>query len=558
MADPNFSNVTTLLHFNANFSDYSNNGIPVWTNGGVTLSSAQSKFGGYSALFNGTNGYLTLPQNTAFEFGTNDFTVECWVYSLSSTQAGTCFISDNYSGYGNPITTALGLFDFSTGGGNTLAFGYYNGTGGWYGVVSSTTLPTNTWTHIAGVRTGGVATLFKDGVAIGWSTNFGPYIGQPDFLHIGRRWDTYSSTSYWNGYIDEVRITNGIARYGTIPLQTSAFPDNSTGDPNFANVSVLLHGDSLPITESSNNTYLSITGGATVSATQSKFGGKSLYFPNTAQSSNGCVSGTTSGVAFGSGDFTIECWIYPTVVWSYAAIFSTRPDNGGYADAINLTFDGNGMLYVYSNSVDVNSSNGTIVANQWQHIAVCRSGNTLKLYYNGRLVGVNTNYTKTPTRTFYGVGQHPVGASEAYQGYIDELRVTKGICRYDQTFTPSTIPFDDLGSVFAKNGAFVPEINNFTRYCLSNVMQRSDGTPDSKFTRAYPFPSFGVKNENSTPSVSVRNPALAVSNGREFKYNSVFRNDDQPIWKNPAFIKEQNQINVLPVYRKPFKLIEPR
>ena len=73
------------MHFNGTngsttMTDSSKNNLTVTSNNGTAITTAQSKFGGASALFDGTNDYVTTPNNSVFDFGTNDFTIEFWAY----------------------------------------------------------------------------------------------------------------------------------------------------------------------------------------------------------------------------------------------------------------------------------------------------------------------------------------------------------------------------------------------------------------------------------------------------------------------------------------------
>jgi hypothetical protein len=218
-----------------------------------------------------------------------------------------------------------------------------------------------------------------------------------------------------------------------------------TTDPNFASVSLLLHmdGSGSTFTDSSGTPKTVTAGGnATQSATQSKFGGKSAYFDG-----NGDYLTLSSSVdlTFGTGDFTVEMWFrseaHPT---EYATLF------GGTASGsllLNLR-DSNSNGTPDAVAVNRYGTAGTFnesyafVQNQWYHIALTRSSGSLRLFVDGTQVGStatdNTDYFRTNDSVGYAGA-----AGQPYRGYIDDLRITKGVARYTATFTPPTAALPD-------------------------------------------------------------------------------------------------------------------
>jgi hypothetical protein len=143
---------------------------------------------------------------------------------------------------------------------------------------------------------------------------------------------------------------------------------------------------------------------------------------------------------FGTGDFTIECWVYITS--------STVANNGIYDCRYSASATGpliynipaSGLYVFYNGSNVITGSNPTI--NTWSHIALVRSSGVTKLYLNG--VQTGSNYTDTNNYTS-GSNSGVVGAiydgSGSFNGYIDDLRITKGYARYTANFTPPTQAF---------------------------------------------------------------------------------------------------------------------
>jgi hypothetical protein len=185
----------------------------VTTVGTAQVSTAQSKFGGSSMLFNGTTDYLTAINTPDLQLGTGNFTIEGWVYlTTGSTARG--YISKGPSA----ATTGWELLFTAA---NFLRFEWATSF-----IVGATTIPTNTWTHVAVVRSGsatGNVKAYVNGTlyatsAVAVTDNF----NQTEPLRIGIN---RASTQFFPGYTDDIRITKGIARYTanfTPPM--AAFP----------------------------------------------------------------------------------------------------------------------------------------------------------------------------------------------------------------------------------------------------------------------------------------------------------------------------------------------
>jgi hypothetical protein len=193
--------------------------------GGATQSSAQSRFGG-SSLQNSASRYLSINGGSEFNFGTGDFCVELWVFPTEAP-SGNAVISNSYTD-DNIVGFAIGFSTPNTMGestGSSLFFGWYNNGG--VGISTSSTLNINDWNHIAVSRTSNTTRLYLNGTQVGSSLST-PQLPDMTTLFIGRRWDTSASSSYFAGYIDEVRITKGYNRNytgSTITIPTSPFPD---------------------------------------------------------------------------------------------------------------------------------------------------------------------------------------------------------------------------------------------------------------------------------------------------------------------------------------------
>lgn len=195
------------------FTDSSFRPKPVTAYGNVKISTAQSKFGGSSILFDGTNSALSVPAGDDFVFGTANFTIEMFVYPLA-TPNGSALIAEQYTGAGDKVEFAIGFCpagNIAAQSGSLPFFGVFNGSA-WQGAIAANALALNTWHHVALVRVGTVWTLYVNGTSVA-TANFSYSIALANPIFIGRRWDTAGAASYFNGYIDDLRITKGTARY---------------------------------------------------------------------------------------------------------------------------------------------------------------------------------------------------------------------------------------------------------------------------------------------------------------------------------------------------------
>lgn len=186
--------------------------------GNAQISTAQSQFGGASGLFDGTGDYISA-SDSADWYWDADFTIEAWLYPTNLSPAAAYAVISQSSGADNEVTIAI----------NTSGQLYIRReTGGASSQLASTTaLTLNTWQHVAIVRSGSTVTFYKDGTANGsgsWTGN----ADQTSSLYIGGYWyaGSFLSGRYYFGYIDELRITKGTARYtGNFTPSASAFTE---------------------------------------------------------------------------------------------------------------------------------------------------------------------------------------------------------------------------------------------------------------------------------------------------------------------------------------------
>ena len=217
-------------------------------------------------------------------------------------------------------------------------------------------------------------------------------------------------------------------------------------DPNFANVSLLLHGDgannSTTFTDSSSNNFtLSRVGDVKISTTQSKFGGSSIFFDGAGD----YLTLANNSVFTFPSSFTVEAWVYPTaIVDPLDAIFTLRWIGTWNSGGPGLVLCVGGL--VWENGSVQYYTGGNVATNDWTHLAVSRNGTSMKVYKNGSEVFSTTATLSLGDTNAPAIGLLDTTSGTArflFTGYIDELRVTKGVARYTANFTPPTAPFPD-------------------------------------------------------------------------------------------------------------------
>lgn len=192
---------TTITDSNAGGSAHT------WTASGATISTSQSKFGGASGTFSGTSQWVSTPDSSDFTLGSSDFTVDCWFYVSGGN--GTRRILAGQMASGGATSSASFWLEMTTG---NVINGAIN-IGGVAKQVTGTTAITSTgWHHGALVRTGNTLKLFIDGTQEGGDLAISGSVGDSsETLSVGRMGAFTSNT--WNGFIDEFRLSVGVARW---------------------------------------------------------------------------------------------------------------------------------------------------------------------------------------------------------------------------------------------------------------------------------------------------------------------------------------------------------
>jgi len=444
---------TSILTCQSNcYKDSSSNNFPITQTGtvsvqrfnpfGTSTAYSTSVIGG-SSYFNSANSdAITFPSSSQFTLGTNDFTIECWVYLDDDSSRKYVYAP------GNDTNSHYDGFGLEIWGQATCMWASSNGTS-WNMLECDTfanrgtiLIPLKSWTHIAVTRTGG--NTFKNyvnGVLDRTFTNSGSIINDTSqILNIGRT--TYlGSFAPFNGYISNFRVVNGTAVY------TAAFTPPTAPLTAITNTKVLALSTNAGIFDNAMMNNLQTVGNAEISTGVFKFGTGSLDFDGTGDY---LLGSSNPNMSFGVGNFTVEAWVYRTASpGNNQTIFQKGRTSDAHLE-FSMVLTGSNFLSCFyttdgSTVAQPFSSTTAVPLNTWTHIAISRSGSTWRCFVNGTLEA-----TTTAAVTLYtgagniSSGANPVG-DNPLTGYIDDLRITKGYARYTATFTPPTAAFPNYG-----------------------------------------------------------------------------------------------------------------
>jgi len=443
------SNYTTALitsvgannAVNNSFTDSSTNSHTITANGNATQSTfSPYRHGGYSTYFDGSGDYLTVPDDTSLDFGTGDFTVECWI-NLPERSSG------------NPIIFGSSWYIQLKTGDTKISFW---GGGGTEQVYTGTALELNRWYHIAVVRDSGQITMYLDGSSI-LSSAYTTSVNTATNVSIGR---STSTAFYFKGYIRDVRVVKGSAivpssggpsepltAVTNTSLLTCHLPYIADGSTNSHSITVNGNTKTEPLSPYDYRTYSASSNGG------------SMYFDGTGDYLS--MSHDSSLKPSTSGAFSIEFWYY-------AETNGTTRQLAGDFKIISYPSNCNGFDILENNDNSVRlrwgnptyqnigaGASETLKAGQWHHIAVCRDAEatpTISLFVNGVRTGTttsNTGITDSTLSNFYlgWAGSQSGTTIPPALGNICDVRMLKGSTAYDPTQTTLTVPAAPLTAI---------------------------------------------------------------------------------------------------------------
>jgi hypothetical protein len=397
---------------------------------------------GGSGYFDGSGDYLTLTSNAAFAFGSGDFTVEFWYYKTAEPSTTDGLVSWNYLSGVHIGENTTGIFVW-VGGTNTFA--------------TSTKILLNSWSYVAVSRSGTTARLFLNGVEVSSATSTDSV--SANNLFIGA--SSHSATEAANGYITNVRVVKGRAVYTsafTPPTAPLGATSGGQDPPQGTETSLLTNFTNAGIFDNTGKNNLETVADAQIDTSVKKYGTGSMEFDGTGDF---LLLPASPYHNFGTGDFTIEMWLYvPTGYFQTiqrlvstgsaspagACYFSLGNDNGigaGYlCAAVDLT-----SPYDLASGNPLLASSTLFPVATWTHVALVRSGSSVVIYQGGVSVASVSNSAVWDFGGSSGLrisGTNWSPTTENLEGFIDDLRITKGVARYTAAFTPPTAAFPNL------------------------------------------------------------------------------------------------------------------
>jgi len=482
------TNPTKLLTAqSATIIDNSPRGFALTNPGGaVQVNNSIIPFAGtYSYYFNGS-AYLNVSGlNSAgdayvddFIMGTDDFTIELWVYptvaaatsntpilvlnplNLSEQPGNQIKILQNVAGLGYGILIPNG------GATDITQYAGYNTT------ASAQTLPLNTWSHLALVRVGTSTNLYYNGTLVCKIVSTYDHGGWANTAHamtcrIGYN-PLVAADGYFQGYISNLRIVKGVSVYsdtfsggnftpptnGLLPVQ----PAQTNISAINAETAFLLNTSKDGFEDISNNRHIlqkngTLAAGYPTSSYRSPFISPSstAYYSAKFNGTNNYVNVSTTPTAIGTSDFTIECFIYITATSAAnRSIYDGRPSGSTNSVYPNLYIStANLPIYFVSNAARITGT--ALNTNRWYHIAIVRISSVTKMYVDGVQVGAayadSNSYLTTAARPVFGADLSLAAAF--FPGYISNLRVVVGTGVYTGPFI---LPTSTLQTTQSTNG----------------------------------------------------------------------------------------------------------
>lgn len=387
------SNTVLMLHCDGvdtstTFTDSSTSAKTVTANGAAQLSTGTKKFGTASGSFNGTNSYLTIPDSADWVFGTGDFTIDCWL-NPTALDSGTNHLAMLFY---QAVDGSNFIRWFLSNGGMTLQIQTAGVNVGLYSATCTVSL--STWTHLALVRSGSSIIFFINGVAQSTivTTTLSSFPDLAAEVTIGKE---AFGTNFLSGFLDEYRVTKGTARWTT--------------------------GFTVPQAPYSAGAYL--------------------------------TAADAGDWGFSTGDFTIDFWV------NFSTVAGTQIIVAQYGGSLNnfwqVELVGGKLQMVFvvggvTKGSYIMTSSAGFSTETWYHLAFVRDSTTGLIFIDGvsqtltENTAFSTNDVGDIASSLY-IGQQ--GSSSGYfDGYIDELRISKGVARWTIGFTPPAAAYDTFNA----------------------------------------------------------------------------------------------------------------
>ncbi|HCR92557.1 MAG TPA: hypothetical protein DIU47_01195, partial [Candidatus Pacebacteria bacterium] len=439
-----------------------------------TVTSNPGKVGNAGQFIAANTEYLSITDNAALSTGDIDFTFSAWVY-MDSLSTDTQVLGK--------WSASAGQYEYLLERGSANKFRFYvSSDGSTYTSVQAATfgaMSANTWyfvvayhdsvnntigisvnngafdtvAHTTGVRDG--TAQFDIGALAAGSFPFNGRIDEVGFwkkvLSTQEITDLYNSGNGnrfqgMNFIASDSFTLGGWFKHATIatnPDYMVAKTDGGTADD--TNTKLLLHADgadtSTTFTDDSSSPHtMTAVGNAQIDTAQSKFGGASGLFDGTGDY---VTSPDHADWDFASGDFTIDFRIRFNVVNTAYLVTHGASMAGG--DGWFVRYNANNLEFAY-NSTTITKA-WTPSSATWYHVAVVRSGTNLYMFIDGTQIGTTGSISGTITdnANLLVVGERDSGPGAPLNGWLDEVRISKGSARWTANFTSPTLSYGTSG-----------------------------------------------------------------------------------------------------------------
>lgn len=380
---------------------------------------------GASALFDGNSDFLTYPNSTDFQFGTGDFTVEAWLYPNSVPGGGVDNDMTVFGHFGSPTM----FFYISN---NNLTPTLWNGSNG-YG--SSIDLQLKSWNHVAWVRESSTLKIYVNGVEglsqASYTTNFNsstaPLTGKSNV----------NSTRYFNGYIADLRVVKGTAVY------TSAFTPPTAPLTAVTNTKLLMSMSDGKVLDKSQSHNLVLQGTTVASSAQQHFSENTIALD---ANSDYIELDQPAIPTYSEEDFTVDLWFYSGDTGRKDFVNQYLASQNGrmalYSEGAKIKFFQQGF-----NSTSAITGPTSWTANTWHHVALVNCNQYRHFYLDGNHEGgaytagsdLMVQNTKIGALDLNGTLQGFIN------GYMHDVRITKGLGRFPYIATPVTLSQTNSG-----------------------------------------------------------------------------------------------------------------